>query len=708
MTQPMPMNTDAPNDPAGWLSQGRFTALLGGMLLLTFWPVLVGDQAFFYRDYGFLGYPFAWFHQQAFWNGEFPFWNPLIHCGVPHFAQWNTLVLYPGSLIYLLPPLPWSLAWFCGLHLLLGGVGMYRLGRETTGCNLAAAVGGTAFPFGGMVLGCLIYPNYLVAFAWMPWLFSAARKAWRGGWKDCVPAAFIGTMQMLSGAPELILLTWLLLAALMAGDAIADKCAQVVLRFVTTVTLIAGLSAFQLLPFFELLSVSQRSADTGSAFWSLPATGWINFLLPTFANFVTNQNVAVQVGQSFLPSVYLGAITLALALAALIGQRDRDRVILASGGLLFLLWSLGPAFPPWRWMSEIAPIGFARFPVKAVLPLAFITCWLAMLGVARLSAGAKPWPGVVLVVLVIAAGTLVELLSPLLEGNSAMVGGNAAIRGGLLVAGMLCLRYRRWALVLPLLIWMDGVTHLPVLNPTIHRSAFEPGLAAAYHGDGMAKPGARVMLSPEAERQLHRRSVPAFFDDFIGQRLALWGNLNLLDGIAKVNGAATLTSRWSRDVEVSLYAAATPTNTALMNFLGVTHITAPGELMKWQQVTNALPLVTGDAGLVINEVRRAANAVEFVTETAKPSTAIVAESWYPGWRATVNGQPVTVQRARHAFMSIEIPAGRAQVRMDYRDPWFYTGLWISGASLALCGLLVAGARKRRQESGGNQTKPDHA
>src|SRR2546422_6029354 len=31
-------------------------------------------------------------------------------------AQWNTMVLYPGSLFYLVFPLSWSLAVFCLLH----------------------------------------------------------------------------------------------------------------------------------------------------------------------------------------------------------------------------------------------------------------------------------------------------------------------------------------------------------------------------------------------------------------------------------------------------------------------------------------------------------------------------------------------------------------------------------------------------------------
>jgi len=48
--------------------------------------------------------------------------NPLNDFGLPFLAQWNTMTLYPGSLIYLLFPLSWSLGIFCLAHLFLGGM----------------------------------------------------------------------------------------------------------------------------------------------------------------------------------------------------------------------------------------------------------------------------------------------------------------------------------------------------------------------------------------------------------------------------------------------------------------------------------------------------------------------------------------------------------------------------------------------------------
>jgi hypothetical protein len=206
-----------------FLSLGRFALILAALLAVTFWRVLFGGEAFFYRDYGFLGYPFAHFHRECFWSGDFfPLWNPYVNCGAPFLAQWNTLCLYPGALIYLLLPLPWSLGFFCLAHLFLGGLGIRALAERWTGSRFGAAVADVAFVFSGLVLGCVIYPNYLVALGWMPWVALATRRAWQEGGRSIVLAALAGAMQMLSGAPEIILLTWAFLAAL----AVVDLCSR--------------------------------------------------------------------------------------------------------------------------------------------------------------------------------------------------------------------------------------------------------------------------------------------------------------------------------------------------------------------------------------------------------------------------------------------------------------------------------------------------
>src|SRR5579883_3271026 len=102
----------------GWFTPGRFAAVLAGFIVLTFSGVLLGQETFFYRDFGLFGYPLASYHRECFWRGELPLWNPYNVCGLPFLAQWNTLTLYPPSLFYLVFPLSWSLGVFNLMHLL--------------------------------------------------------------------------------------------------------------------------------------------------------------------------------------------------------------------------------------------------------------------------------------------------------------------------------------------------------------------------------------------------------------------------------------------------------------------------------------------------------------------------------------------------------------------------------------------------------------
>ncbi|MBI3877065.1 MAG: hypothetical protein HY300_14100, partial [Verrucomicrobia bacterium] len=337
MTQSISPSDNAPHLGDAWFTPLRFALVLGVLLFATFPGVFLGTSAFFYRDYGFLGYPFVFFHHECFWRGEMPFWNPHVNCGVPFLAQWNTLTLYPGSLIYLLLPLPWSLGIFCLAHWMLGGLGMYALAQRWTHSRFAASAAGVAFVFSGTLLTCHVFANYLVTFGWMPWVVLLVDRAGREGGRTIVLAALAGAMQMLSGAPELLLMTWGLAAAIALFG--VQNFRNTLGRFALVVVLVAGLTAIQLLPFFDLLSVSQRAknfggGELGAGFWSLPAWGWANFFVPLFHCFQTPQGVFVQAGQSFLPSYYAGLGVLALAALAARRVRERRVWVLAAASAL--------------------------------------------------------------------------------------------------------------------------------------------------------------------------------------------------------------------------------------------------------------------------------------------------------------------------------------------------------------------------------------
>jgi hypothetical protein len=58
---------------------------------------------------------------------------------------------------------------------------------------------------------------------------------------------------------------------------------------------------------------------------------------------------------------------------------------------------------------------------------------------------------------------------------------------------------------------------------------------------------------------------------------------------------------------------------------------------------------------------------------------------WPGWRATLDGNPVDTAIANHAFVGVHVPRGRHQVRLEY---WPRSFVWGAGITMATLALLV--------------------
>src|SRR5215472_2781593 len=262
-----------------WLSPWRFGGLLALLIVVCFPLVVTGLEAFAYLDAGQFAYPVAFYHRQSFWSGEVPLWNPLSSCGIPFLAQWNTMTLYPLSLIYLLLPLPWSFGIFCLAHFFLAGMGMYFLAHSWTQHRLAAALAGAVFAFNGVTWYALMWPHFLAALAWMPWVVLAMERAWRDGGRAIILAALLGALQLLTGGAEVIVQTWFVMGALWLLQLFNKGVPawKTTARALVALLLATGLASVQLLPFLDLVASSQRSAGFTSggmgAIGAMPATG---------------------------------------------------------------------------------------------------------------------------------------------------------------------------------------------------------------------------------------------------------------------------------------------------------------------------------------------------------------------------------------------------------------------------------------------------
>jgi hypothetical protein len=81
--------------------------------------------------------------------------------------------------------------------------------------------------------------------------------------------------------------------------------------------------------------------------------------------------------------------------------------------------------------------------------------------------------------------------------------------------------------------------------------------------------------------------------------------------------------------------------------------------------------------------------------TGKPGFLVITRSFDPGWRATLDGGPVTPVRTDLAFLGLAVPAGQHRLLLRYRPASYRIGMWVSGIScLVFISFWLAGGPRR--------------
>ena len=317
---------------------------------------------------------------------------------------------------------------------------------------------------------------------------------------------------------------------------------------------------------------------------------------------------------------------------------------------------------------------------------------------------------------------------------------NAAVRGIFFIATIFVLVFTKkisapklrtlCRLLVLLLLWLDLFTHMPLsqtVRPYVYSGRLQRDVPAPVHGDS------RAMITRQARSKLGTSGVLDAEQDYVNHRFALFSDCNLLEGIPKVDGFFPLYPREHMDIFRLLFAGTNHPSSGLLDFTSVSMITSPTNVLAWDSRATFLPMLTGGqkpifadeketlrglAGTnfnphaevylpiearseisVTNESRMtvqmkniSAHRVEAEATANAPTMIVVAQTFYPAWRAEVDGKPVKLWRANHAFQAVEVPSGTHEVKLIYSDRKFYFGAAISLATLAGC--LIFALRKK--------------
>ncbi|MBN1953752.1 MAG: YfhO family protein [Anaerolineae bacterium] len=97
------------------------------------------------------------------------------------------------------------------------------------------------------------------------------------------------------------------------------------------------------------------------------------------------------------------------------------------------------------------------------------------------------------------------------------------------------------------------------------------------------------------------------------------------------------------------------------------------------------PLAEADEAEGVLTVERGNNRLELEVAAAAPGLLVLSEPYYPGWRATVDGEPLPLLQVDYALRGVCVPAGEHRIVLTFLPPSLLIGLAVSLLALLLVG-----------------------
>jgi hypothetical protein len=631
-------------------------------------------------------------------------WNPYQLCGMPWLGTLQAGFFYPPHVLYLLLPTPWALALSTALHLALaaGGAAAFarRAGLSATAATLAAAVFGLAGPLRTTQL----WPYLLESSAWLPLGALAVLDLTAGGTggrsrRGSVRLAFASGMSWLAGCPQATVLAcyaWLALFTarlLVVRPPIGDA-------WRATAGVAAGLvggvllSAVTLLPALEFAREGMRrtSALDVAAMYPFGVTPprriWTLWLSS---------------GSRVLSLAALGLMPLALL-------SESPALALWGIGLsgLSAAFALGPATPLFRLYLLLPLVGWFRVPSRVLVVGQFALGIVAGLG---LDAAARRirWPyGAPLVVLVLLGAVALGGIRrprqswPLPYRADAAPYSQAQRDAYARLASTLD-GFRAWPFS-PGLLQFSLPPKLPSVARLRSVTDYEPLLLRRQHeyfvffAEGIQRaPRASdnsIVSSLAAQQGQPRPATRRRLLDLTAVRFMLVHAVTsrradvaaflreagyearppLMDGLLLYENPHTVPRAF-----VTYRASPAPATEELLPILS--RASFDPLLESWVEGDPGLGAEGAPRGSAATIVRDDPQAVEIDATLAAPGLVVLADTFYPGWTATVDGAPAPILATNHLFRGVPAPAGTHRIRFAYRPRSLAIGATLSVMTL---------------------------
>ena len=715
------------------------------VLTLFFWPVWLKG----YRCPPGSGdtwkqlYPVWSFIGEHVSQGALPLWNSRMMGGEPVVGEPQYGLLNPLNWpMFLSYPIPeWVVFLRAALPLLIGGVGMYVLLRRSATWRLgrsAAVVGSVAYMLSDPFIVHLGHPQFNDVLAWFPWCLAAvdwvldgSARAVLGG----LPLALLGV----AGHAQ---------AALHAAAAISlyalwrvvDGPPKRMVRRGATLLIVAavglGLAAPILLPAIERYPFTERAALE-----TQPLTGYqwpLEMLVDIISPWFHGRGAeGLWMSWGRTESAYAGMVTLCLCLLGLAADRRRRRswflVVLAVLGVLVALGHNGPLFPLLAQVDVLAQLGKTS---RAAFLVAFALSAGAALGVHHLLASDRlRRMGIVL--LLVAAVALWFAAPAMSRGIPAGERYQRAVGSLRAAAGLAVLLALALLLMRGNPLWAAAVVVLLAGELIVSGAFVEAEAPAPMSGHDEAltylredSGWFRVDVDSEAVEMWPPHSLVAAgfaVPRTVGNPMELrafnlfyWGQPSKTSVGYRLLGVKYIVVRKDAPpggegiapvfiddplVDLHLHTTSLPRawlvyRTAEVDDLGdaMTVMSEPG-FDPWLAATvEDGPLLEGEGEGTIELLAYEPNRVALEIRVSAPAFLVLSDVLYPGWEATLDGDPVPIYLADGVFRGVAVPAGGHLLEMNYRPGSLRLGLGLAAmTTLMVVSVTVFGFVQRRRK-----------
>lgn len=712
--------------------------LFGGWIVY-FWQYFIPGPSRVTYPTGDFTYQFFIFRDIAYRAlavGHWPNWANCFYAGYPFQADPQSQLFYPPIWLSfgLLKLLGWgnfpifALTIETALHYLAVSVFVFLFLRaelegavsEPLSRSLAALLGALVFTYSGYLTS---YPPLQTAIletvTWLPLillLLNRLASATTHSWRWAVLTALVFAIAFFAGHPQTFLFVVYLSAAYFVyrSSLAARRWRWMFAHLAVIFGVLFGLSLIQLLPEAQYLTLSNRAAIP---FNELAA----GFPLGIVVQFFISDPV--------WSPLYLGLLPVALALIAALRLRTRPVYFWISVTVLGFLLALGGNTPLYSLAYWVLP-GFRLFrdQERLALVVSFALTVLAAFGLAWLLTVPRVQilRAIQIAGVVISVGTLATLWRTY-NPAQADWGPRASLLIVALALTLIILFVGQLRTASPAL-WGGGLIALAGLNLLAARTStntipdFEAYPYYPILDPIRADPDSFFRVQDDAQMQGHfacgygfkewagispiRPAAWVAFDEQAPESLR-WKLIGMKYLITWKNGAITREEELPPAERVAEGASPKASDTKVYRmfeiprraWLVVNSQSLPDSASIYQQlktpgfdpfsqailkapVTTLAPAQIGKAGENnVTILEDWPGHLVLQTESASPAILVVSEAYYPGWAATVNGQPTSVYEADGLVQALAVPAGQSTVTLDFKPLLFTLGAWGSALTL---------------------------